>query len=90
MQGDLNMLATYWRHTFLAPEDDLDRLCECPLLLLMHCVSSMMPACTPSCAQVTPVNERLRSGLGGTARLAVDLVQPERSEYERAFAYVFE
>jgi hypothetical protein len=40
--------------------------------------------------KVTPVNERLRSGLGGSARLAVDLVQPERSDYERAFAYVFE
>jgi hypothetical protein len=37
---------------------------------------------------VVPVQERLRS-LGGTAVLAVDLVEPARPEYELAFQYVF-
>ncbi len=40
--------------------------------------------------QVHPINERLRSGLGGTAKLALDLVEPERPELTRAFQFAFE
>jgi len=43
---------------------------------------------TRACTQVKLINERLRS-LRGTARLAVDLVQPIRPEMARAFQYAF-
>lgn len=40
-------------------------------------------------AKVRPVAEGLRTGLGGTARLALDLVEPERPEFIRAFQFAF-
>ncbi len=41
-------------------------------------------------AQVHPVNDRLRTGLGGSAKLALDLVEPEQPELQRAFQFAFE
>ncbi|KAJ9513257.1 hypothetical protein QJQ45_029483 [Haematococcus lacustris] len=39
--------------------------------------------------KVQPISDRLRSGLGGSACLALDLVEPQRPELERAFHYAF-
>ena len=48
-------------------------------------IDGLASSCFPSfscalTAQVKPINERLRTGLGGTARLALDLVEPEERE----------